>query len=58
MGVYTRMKTVTEQFDDLKQEMLVHQELVKMLVDDVGLDYAVAIEVAYHIEPKFGVTKK
>jgi hypothetical protein len=52
------MKTVTEQFEDLKQEMLVHQELVKMLVDDVGLDYAVAIEVAYHIELKFGVTKK
>ncbi len=52
------MKTVTEQFEEFKEEMLVHRELVNMLVDDVGLDYAVAIEVAYHIEQKFEVTKK
>jgi hypothetical protein len=52
------MKTLAEQIDQLKEEELVHQELVKMLVDDVGLDYGVAVEIAYHMELRFGVTKK
>jgi hypothetical protein len=52
------MKTLAEQIDQLKEEQLVHQELIKMLINDVGLDYAVAVEVAYHLELQFGVTKK
>jgi len=52
------MKTLAEQFEEFKMEQLVHQELLSLLTDTVGLDFAVAIEIAYHIEQKFKVGLK